>query len=721
MFKRDVHFKLSLLLTITLGLVFVVALLVIVAEITQEREQALAEAAEKARLLLNRNLATHTYFTHELKPALFEVTAPIYSDDYFDPAWMSSTYAVRQIDHYFKELSSMDYYYKEAAVNARSPANEADDYERSFLQQLNDNPTVSEQATVRWLNGVPYFVFMQRGEVMAKSCLRCHDTPNQAPAGLVGRYGPIRSFGRSEGEIVSAISIRVPLSTAYAEANASAWQMAGLSVMLVAGLFLIQVLLNKKLLFNPLARLQRQATRISTEFQHLGETIPLPFGTELRHLTAAFNRMSVKLRQERDLLEARVRERTAELEQLNQQLRQEIAERRQAEEELRRYAQRLEGLREVDQAVLAAQSPQAIAEAALGRLRRLIACDWISLSRYDAGSQQATLLAVSVNGSVEMQAGTIYRPEINLDNLKRGRQQVFENFADMPHLSSFQERLSAAGVRSSTLVPLRVQNELLGWLNLGTTHPAVLRPVELDIAQEVADSLAVALQQSQLHEQVRQDAIIKTELLNEVNHRVKNNLMAISGLLLMEQRYAPLTKCPSLAVTLDRLNQRIQGLAEVHRLLSESNWTPLPLSELVGRVIQVALNALPSDREVRVEITPTDLRVSPRRSGNLALLINELVTNTLKHALPSAGRSPMTHIRVSFAQVKETIRLEYRDSGPGYPDWVLETSQAQQRGLQGAESAQTLGLTLIRRLASEALGGSLTLANNRGAITIIQF
>jgi hypothetical protein len=53
---------------------------------------------------------------------------------------MSSTYAVRQMDHYLKSLVKSKYYYKECAINARSQENEADPYEKTFLEELQNNP-----------------------------------------------------------------------------------------------------------------------------------------------------------------------------------------------------------------------------------------------------------------------------------------------------------------------------------------------------------------------------------------------------------------------------------------------------------------------------------------------------------------------------------------------------------------------------------------------------
>jgi len=66
---------------------------------------------QKARLILDRNLATHTYFSHILKPGIFEWSKPFRTKEYFDPAWMSSTYAIREIEKYFKSINSTPTYY----------------------------------------------------------------------------------------------------------------------------------------------------------------------------------------------------------------------------------------------------------------------------------------------------------------------------------------------------------------------------------------------------------------------------------------------------------------------------------------------------------------------------------------------------------------------------------------------------------------------------------
>lgn len=288
------------------------------------KNYAREDAREKAMILLDRNLATHTYFSHQLKPVLFKKIESNTEDNYFEPIWMSSTYAVREIDKYYHSLTKRDYYYKEAAINARSPENEADVFERAFIEKLNESPDLNERSDIRIINEIPFFVVLRRGEAMEQSCLRCHSTPETAPADLVTYYGPDRSFQRSVGEVVSAISIRIPLVTAYADINRLIFHLSvffGITLLIVFGL---TVYIGKRWVFDPLGFIRIKATEISKNPEHLGEQIDLPSSLELSDLTTAFNVMSSQLRQERDQLESRVVERTEELNNVNLQLVKEV-------------------------------------------------------------------------------------------------------------------------------------------------------------------------------------------------------------------------------------------------------------------------------------------------------------------------------------------------------------------------------------------------------------
>ncbi len=203
-------------------------------------------------------------------------------------------------------------------------------------------------------------------------------------------------------------------------------------------------------------------------------------------------------------------------------------------------------------------------------------------------------------------------------------------------------------------------------------------------------------------------------MLNEVNHRVKNNLSAIIGLLITEQRYAGAE--PTYKERLSALISRIQGLAKVHTMLSANQWQPLPLAELAQQVSKAALQMVPQHQHVSVDIEAAEVKVTPEQAGSLALVINELIINSVKHALPQAAALHKTvHIWINITiEENQTIRhvtLTMRDNGPGYPAEVLAEHY----------HPTNLGLYLTKNLITRDLGGTLTLENLNGAVTTIKF
>jgi signal transduction histidine kinase len=259
---------------------------------------------------------------------------------------MSSTYAVRRIDRY-RGLSKGDgepsYYYKEATIDARNPRNEADEVERAFLASARAEPGLVERVAVRELEGRPHLVVMRRGETMEAACLRCHSTPEAAPAGLVERYGRERGFGRKEGELASAVSVRIPLEAAFAAVDAMAGKLSiAIAVMLVL-VYAVQVVLLRKLLFRPLGVIRAAAEQIAIDEGMVGRTVPMPGGRELRDLTEAFNAMSVELGRERAEMERKVDLRTRELVETHGLLEKEMRQRMETDARLRQ-AQKMDAL-----------------------------------------------------------------------------------------------------------------------------------------------------------------------------------------------------------------------------------------------------------------------------------------------------------------------------------------------------------------------------------------
>jgi len=306
--------RLGMFLNLCIGGFFVLAAVVVVVSVNYNmREQALVEAQSKARIILDRNLATHTYFSRIMKPSIFAWSEPFRSKDYFDHTWMSSTYAIREIEKFFKTLNPSGYSFKDSAVDARSPENEADEYEKVLFENLKTGRQPETESKVRNIDGKPYLVVLRKGEVMEASCLRCHSRPENAPKGLTDYYGSERSFNRREGELASIVSLRIPLAEAYAAANIFSLKLSAILLVVLLCLFGIQLWLYRRYLLAPLEIMRKKANEIATQEGHLGEELPQPFGREIRDLTSTFNEMSVKLRHDRDHLEELVQKRTQSL------------------------------------------------------------------------------------------------------------------------------------------------------------------------------------------------------------------------------------------------------------------------------------------------------------------------------------------------------------------------------------------------------------------------
>ncbi len=288
---------------------------------------------------------------------------------------------------------------------------------------------------------------------------------------------------------------------------------------------------------------------------------------------------------------------------------------------------------------------------------------------------------------------------------------VADTRLDARHMKEI-DRLTGIELRSVLSVPLWARQKEIGVLQLGDVTVGRFDADDLALVESLAATAAIAIENGRLYEQARQDAETKAMLLREVNHRVKNNMSAIIGLLHAEQHHLEKDRADSPSIFKD-LSNRIQGLAMVHTMLSEAGWSPLPLNELVGQIIHMALQVLPRDKYISVEVTPSPVLVTPRQLNDLALIVNELTTNTAKYALLERDEGRI-NVRIALdgdkgEQEDDTILLEFRDDGPGYPEQTLTLESL------------NVGLYLVHKLVGHNLRGELALCNDGGAVAAIRF
>ncbi|MBU1340518.1 MAG: DUF3365 domain-containing protein [Proteobacteria bacterium] len=285
------------------------------------KQHALDEAQTKAEMIADQYFAIHTYFSQELNPSALKTTQAYRSNDYFDPIWMPSTYAVKQIQKTILSKGKNDYSIKNAAINARNPDNEADPNERQFILQLNKDPDLMEESFIQMINNEPFLVLLTRGESFEKSCLNCHGSPGQAPKELLLIYGNIAGFNRTIGDCSHVITIKTPLPKQYSKANSFALKLSVLFSIIVFCFFYGQYLLVNYILFKPISVLQSTIQKISNDPEKLQQIDPLPPGKELNQLVKTFNLMSQELHRNMEEIETLSRKRALELSALKNELR----------------------------------------------------------------------------------------------------------------------------------------------------------------------------------------------------------------------------------------------------------------------------------------------------------------------------------------------------------------------------------------------------------------
>lgn len=412
------------------------------------------------------------------------------------------------------------------------------------------------------------------------------------------------------------------------------------------------------------------------------------------------------------------------------------AEAKRAEGALRRSAERLEILHRIDRAILRADSPATIAEGVLGHVRALVGCGWASLTLFDVNTGTTTRLAADAEAGRALQPGIrgSVAPQ-GIDELREGRAHAVEDVLAVGDPVPNLRLLRDEGLRAYVCVPLLAGGELLGSLNLGKDRPGPFAPEQVEIAREVADQLAVAIQQGRLRETVERHARElerrvdeRTAELREANdqldafaHSVSHDLRAplramegFSRALLEDygERLDPEGRDYARRVLqgAHRLDELIQDLLVYSRIGRVGlDLQPLPLAAVVSS----ALAQL--DGEVRKQGAEVSVEAPlPEVTGHRATLVQvvaHLLGNAVKFVAP--GVAPRVRVR---AEAREgSVRLWVEDNGIGIPLEHHERVFRVFERLHGIEAypGTGVGLAIVRRAVAR-MGGRVGLESAPG-------
>lgn len=394
---------------------------------------------------------------------------------------------------------------------------------------------------------------------------------------------------------------------------------------------------------------------------------------------------------------------------LYEQAQEEIAERREAEARLRQHKRELELLNSANRALAAPLNLDEVLNTILQKVQQLlgvVACSVWLLDRDQLVCKQATGAnrEVVIDWKLKIGQGlagwVAETGESVIVNDARHDPRYFDGVAEETGLE----------IRSILCAPLKIKEDIIGILQVVDRKIDRFDLSELKLIESLAATSAIAVENARLYEQAHQDAATKTALLDEANHRVKNNLTAIMGILALELQQ-PYDQADDFRALLRDLLRRIQGMATVHSLLSETKWSPIPLKRLTEEIIHAALGGSPISQKIRVRIQapPEPLLVVPRQATNLAILINELTTNSAKHAFRNQKQG-VIDIQISIQEENpKKIILRYHDNGPGWPEKIISGSNT------------GVGIRLMRLITHGPMLEDFTIENDHGAAATLTF
>jgi PAS domain S-box-containing protein len=191
----------------------------------------------------------------------------------------------------------------------------------------------------------------------------------------------------------------------------------------------------------------------------------------------------------------------------------------------------------------------------------------------------------------------------------------------------------------------------------------------------------------------------KEILLREIHHRVKNNMQIISSLLRLQSKYI---KDKEYRVLFEESQNTIRSMSLIHeKLYNSEDISKVDFKEYIGDLV----NSLFHSYGVNTSLITTKINIENVSLGidfaiPCGLIINELITNSLKYAFPDGRKG---EIKIAFSKINENIyELFVGDNGIGIPEEI------------DIGNTESLGLRLVTMLVNDQLEGEIYLKRNNG-------
>jgi len=233
---------------------------------------------------------------------------------------------------------------------------------------------------------------------------------------------------------------------------------------------------------------------------------------------------------------------------------------------------------------------------------------------------------------------------------------------------------------------------------------AIYSERDLELLSYISEHIAMAINRKRAEEKIKASLKEKDVLLKEIHHRVKNNMQIISSLIRLQSREVKDEKSQKI---LQISQNRIRSIALIHETLYQSeDLSQIDFSDYIRRLTTHLLSIYrPSGTALRLNLDLQEVLLDINRAIPCGLIINELVSNAMKHAFPlDKGGEILVHL----AEKDGAFTLIVKDNGGGFPEGV------------DFKTTESLGLQIVSDLVRQ-LEGDVRLVQNEGSAFIITF
>jgi len=195
----------------------------------------------------------------------------------------------------------------------------------------------------------------------------------------------------------------------------------------------------------------------------------------------------------------------------------------------------------------------------------------------------------------------------------------------------------------------------------------------------------------------------KEFMFKEVHHRIKNNMNTVAGLMYMQS--ATLKDPAAIAILKDARSRVLSMMILYDKLYCTNNYDKLPFKEYLSSLVDEIINNFPNNGKVKIEKMIDDFTLDAKRSSDLGIIINEILTNIMKHAFTDR---PDGVITLSAMAIDNRMIIAIWDNGVGIPE-SLDTNNSNGFGLQ------------LVNLMTKSLQGTMKIERENGTKFILEF